>query len=54
VGKAYLFKGAVLGFVSESAAMGLILVLVPFSQALAIVEKIAVPLITANTVGLIL
>ncbi len=54
VGKAYLLKGAVLGFVSESAAMGLILVLVPFSQALAIVEKIAVPMITANTVGLVL
>jgi LytS/YehU family sensor histidine kinase len=53
-GKLYLLKGAVLGFVLESAAMGLILVLVPFSQALAIVEKIAVPMITANTIGLVL
>ncbi len=52
--RTYLLKGAVLGFVLELAAMGLILVLVPFSQALVIVGKIAVPMITANTVGLVL
>ena len=34
--------------------MGLILVLVPFSQALGIVEKIAVTMIAANTIGLVL
>lgn len=54
MGKLYLLKGAALGFVLESTAMGLILVLVPFSQAWGIVEKIAVPMITANTVGLVL
>jgi sigma-B regulation protein RsbU (phosphoserine phosphatase) len=53
-GRTYLLKGAAMGFVLESAAMGLILVLVPFSQALAIVEKIAVPMIAANTIGLVL
>ena len=53
-GKAYLLKGAALGFMLESAAMGLILALVPFSQAVAIVEKIAVPMIAANTIGLVL
>jgi phosphoserine phosphatase RsbU/P len=53
-GRLYLVKGAVLGFVLESMAMGLILMLVPFSQALVIVGKIAVPMISANTVGLIL
>ena len=53
-GKLYLLKGAALGFVLESAAMGLILVLLPFSQALAIVEKIAVPMVAADTIGLVL
>ena len=54
-GKTYLLKAATLGFGLESAAMGLILVLVqPFSQAVTIVEKIAVPMIAANTVGLVL
>ena len=53
-GRLYLLKGAVLGFVLESAAMGLILVLVPFSQAVGIVEKIAAPMIAANTIGLVL
>jgi LytS/YehU family sensor histidine kinase len=53
-GKWYLLKGAVLGLVLESAAMGLILVLVPYAQAVAIVEKIAVPMISANTIGLVL
>lgn len=54
MGKMYLLKGAALGFVLESTAMGLILAFVPFSQAVAIVEKIAVPMIAANTVGLVL
>lgn len=53
-GKFYVLKGAVLGLALEAAAMGWILVLLPFSQATAIVEKIAVPMITANTVGLVL
>ncbi len=53
-GKWHLLKGAVLGFVLESIAMILILVLVPFAQAVAIVEKIAFPMITANTVGLVI
>ncbi|MCW4000646.1 MAG: hypothetical protein NWE93_10440 [Candidatus Bathyarchaeota archaeon] len=52
-GKWYLVKGAVLGLVLESAAMGLILVLVPYAQALSILEKIAVPMISANTIGLV-
>lgn len=53
-GKWYLLKGAALGFVLESMAMILILILVPFTQAVAIVEKIAFPMITANTVGLVM
>jgi LytS/YehU family sensor histidine kinase len=54
-GKLYLLKGAALGLGLESTAMGLILVFVqPFSQATTIVGKIAVPMITANTVGLVL
>jgi two-component system sensor histidine kinase LytS len=44
-----------LGLGLESTAMGLILVFVqPFSQATTIVGKIAVPMITANKVGLVL
>ena len=54
MGKMYLLKGAALGFVLESTAMGLILVFVPSSQAVTTVEKIAVPMIAANTVGLVL
>lgn len=54
-GRTYLLKGAAFGFGLELAAMGLILVFVqPFSQAVTIVEKIAVPMIAANTVGLVL
>ncbi len=53
-GRWYLVKGAVVGFVLESFAMGLILVLLPFDTALSIVGKIAVPMIAANTVGLVL
>jgi LytS/YehU family sensor histidine kinase len=34
--------------------MGLILALLPFTQASVIVAKIAVPMITANTLGLVL
>ena len=53
-GKAYLLKGAALGFILESGAMGLILVMVqPFSTALNIAEIIAIPMIAANTVGLV-
>lgn len=55
VGKMYLLKGAVLGLLSESGAMGLILLLVqPFSTAVTIVTQIAIPMIAANTVGLVL
>ncbi len=54
-GKRYLLKGAVLGLVLESGAMGLILLLVqPFDNAVNIVSQIAVPMITANTIGLVL
>ncbi|MCW4028946.1 MAG: hypothetical protein NWE92_04790 [Candidatus Bathyarchaeota archaeon] len=53
-GRFYLLKGALLGLVLESAAMGMILLLVPFTQALSIVGKIAVPMIAANTIGLVL
>jgi sigma-B regulation protein RsbU (phosphoserine phosphatase) len=55
VGKMYLLKGAALGFVLESFAQGLILVLVqPFDVALNIVSQIAIPMIAANTIGLFL
>lgn len=55
MGRTYLLKGAALGFVLESAAMVLILVFVqPFSSAVSIVEQIAVPMISANTIGLVL
>jgi len=54
-GKAYLLKGAVLGFILESFAMALILVLTePLTQAVTIVEQIAIPMITADTIGLVL
>ncbi len=53
-GKWYLLKGAAVGFLSECAAMVLILVLVPpLSTALMIVEAIAAPMIAANTIGLV-
>jgi len=55
VGKMYLLKGAALGFVLESFAMGLILVFVQhFDVAVSIVSQIAIPMIAANTIGLIL
>lgn len=55
MGRTYLLQGAALGFVLESAAMVLILVFVqPFSSAVSIVEQIAVPMISANTIGLVL
>jgi LytS/YehU family sensor histidine kinase len=54
-GKTYLLKGAALGLALESGAMGLILLLVqPFNTALNIVQQIALPMITANTIGLVL
>jgi LytS/YehU family sensor histidine kinase len=54
-GRLYLVKGAVTGFVLESAAMGLILLLVqPLSKAVSIVDQIAVPMISADTIGLVL
>jgi len=53
-GKGYLLKAAVAGFLMESMAMGIILVLVPWTQASHIVETIAFPMIGANTVGLVL
>ena len=43
LGKMYVLKGAALGFVLESAAMGLILLLVqPFDVAANIVSQIAI------------
>ena len=54
-GKMYLLKGAALGFVLESFAQRLILLLVqPFDAALNIVSQIAIPMIAANTIGLFL
>lgn len=55
LGKTYLLKGAALGIVSESAAMGMILLLVqPLDKAVSIVSQIAIPMIAANTIGLVL
>jgi sigma-B regulation protein RsbU (phosphoserine phosphatase) len=55
MGRMYLLKGAALGFVLESFAQGLILLLVqPFDAALNIVSQIAIPMIVANTIGLFL
>jgi LytS/YehU family sensor histidine kinase len=55
LGKMYLLKGAALGLVLELGAQGLILALVqPFSNAAKIVSQIAVPMIAANTIGLVL
>ncbi len=55
LGKMYLLKSAALGLVAESGAMGLILLLVqPFDAALNIVSQIAIPMIAANTIGLVL
>ena len=53
-GRLYLLKGAAVGFVLESFAMALILVLVPFETAWPIVQEIAIPMISANTIGLVL
>jgi LytS/YehU family sensor histidine kinase len=51
-GKTYLLKGVALAFALESMAMALILVLAPFDQAVPVVSEIAVPMISANTIGL--
>ncbi len=54
-GRFYLLKAATLGLVLESGAMGLILLLVqPFNTATSIVSQIAIPMISANTIGLTL
>jgi phosphoserine phosphatase RsbU/P len=54
-GKTYLLKGALLGLILESFAMALILVLAePLSQAVTTVEQISIPMITADTIGLVL
>lgn len=54
-GKTYLLKAGLLGFVLESGAMALILVLVqPFDVAFGILEQIAVPMVAATTIGLVL
>jgi LytS/YehU family sensor histidine kinase len=50
-GKLYLVKAAALGFLLESMAMGMIILLVPTGAA--IVEKIAFSMIGANTVGFV-
>jgi LytS/YehU family sensor histidine kinase len=51
MGKMYLLKGAAFGFVLESFAQDLILVLVkPFDAAVNIVSQIAVPMTAANTI----
>ncbi len=53
-GKLYVPKGALMAIALECMAMGLILALVPLNQAISIVEKIAIPMITANAVGFVL
>ncbi len=52
-GKWYLVKAAVIGFLLESMAMGMILLLVPSAQAFHIVDTIAFSMIGANTIGFI-
>ena len=52
-GKWYLVKAAVTGFLLESMAMGMILLLVPSAQAFHIVDTIAFSMIGANTIGFI-
>jgi LytS/YehU family sensor histidine kinase len=52
-GKWYLVKAAVTGFLLESMAMGMILLLVPSTQAFHIVDTIAFSMIGANTIGFI-
>jgi len=55
LGKAYLLKGAALAIILELFAMGLILVFVtPFENAVNIVTQIAIPMVLANTIGLVL
>lgn len=51
-GKWYLLKAAVIGFLLEAMAMGLIILLVP--TGIEIVEKIAFSMIGANTIGFVL
>lgn len=51
-GKWYLLKAAVLGLALESMAMALVLVLVPGGAA--IVDKIYISMIGANTIGFVL
>ncbi len=53
-GKWYLVKAAVVGLLLESMAMALILVLVPFGQAVGILDKIYFSMIGANTIGFVL
>lgn len=53
-GKWYLVKAAVAGFLMESMAMAMILVFVPWTQAIHIVETIAFSMIGANTIGFVL
>lgn len=52
-GKWYLAKAAVTGFLLESMAMGMILLLVPSTQAFHIVDTIAFSMIGANTIGFV-
>ena len=52
-GKWYLVKAAVTGSLLESMAMGMILLLVPSTQAVHIVDTIAFSMIGANTIGFV-
>ena len=54
VGKMYWVKAALLGFVLESLAMGLVFVFVPFDTALSVVSQVYVPMVAASTIGLAL
>jgi LytS/YehU family sensor histidine kinase len=53
-GKMYLLKGALLGVVLESAALGLLFLLLPLDTAVSIASQVAGPMITADTIGLVL
>ncbi len=53
-GKMYLLKAALLGFILEAFAMGMVFVLVPFDTALSVVSQVFVPMVAASTIGLTL
>lgn len=53
-GKYYLIKAAAVGLVLESFAMGIVFIFVPFETAYMIVYQVYIPMIAANTIGLVI